>query len=430
MKYLTLTLATAVALYASRADSQTLKTLVQFTGTSGTATGRYACGSVTLTGTTLYGMTVTGGANGFGNIFGVGMDGTNYQNLLSFTGTGGAASGELPYGSLTVSGTTLYGMTQKGGANGSGNIFSVGTSGTNYQNLLSFTGTGGAANGRYPGDCLTLSGTSLYGTTQQGGASGFGNIFSVGANGTNFQDLLSFTGAGGAANGKWPSGSLTLSGTNLYGITASGGGSGYGNIFSLGTGGTNFQNVVSFTGMGGAASGSHPFGSLTLSGTTLYGMTSNGGVDYLGNIFSVGINGTNYHNLVSFSGTGGAARGQWPLGSLTLSGTTLFGMTSWGGADNFGNIFSVGVDGSNYRDLHSFTDGTDGGGPQGDLTLSGGTLFGMTNSGGANGDGTVFALVLPSPTPEPGTLALVATAAVASVSYRWRRKRSRRENWR
>ena len=41
----------------------------------------------------------TPGGNGtwlFGNIFSVGTNGTNYQNLVSFTGTGGTASGKMP----------------------------------------------------------------------------------------------------------------------------------------------------------------------------------------------------------------------------------------------------------------------------------------------------------------------------------------------
>ena len=101
------------------------------------------------------------------------------------------------------------------------------------------------------------------------------------------------------------------------------------------------------------------------------------------------------------------ASGWNPHGSLTLSGTTLYGMTLDGGTDRYGNIFSVGIDGSGFQNLYSFTGGADGGYPYGDLTFSGGTLFGMTSAGGngvgTNGDGTVFALVLP--TPEPGTLA-------------------------
>ena len=69
-------------------------------------------------------------------------------------------------------------------------------------------------------------------------------------------------------------------------------------------------------------------------------------------------------------------------------------------------ISSSGIDGSDYEDLYNFHGGTDGGLPQGDLTLSGGTLFGMAGWGGANGDGTAFAFALPMPTPEPGTLAV------------------------
>jgi hypothetical protein len=94
---------------------------------------------------------------------------------------------------------------------------------------------------------------------------------------------------------------------------------------------------------------------------------------------------------------------------------------------SWGNIFSVGIDGSDYVDLHNFTGGTSGCWPDGDLTLSGGTLFGMTSGYntqyGAINDGTIFALTLPAPVPEPGTLALVGAVAVAVVSYRWRRTR-------
>ena len=107
---------------------------------------------MTLNGTTFYGMT-GGGGYGYGNIFSVGMDGTNYQNLVTFTGTGGTANGSLPMGALTLAGATLYGMTYEGGipnsnGTGAGNVFSVGVDGTNYQNLVSFTGSPGTAKRR------------------------------------------------------------------------------------------------------------------------------------------------------------------------------------------------------------------------------------------------------------------------------------------
>ncbi len=261
-----------------------------------------------------------------------------------------------------------------------------------------------------------------------------GSVFSVGTNGTDYQNLVSFTGTGGAASGLNPGyGSLTIIGTTLYGTTVAGGSNGDGNIFSVGVNGSDYRNLLSFSGTGGAANGRYPNGSLTLAGTTFYGTTFRGGADGDGNIFSVGVNGSNYQNLLSFTGTSGAASGLDPLGSLLLSGTILYGMTPLGGAYGIGNIFSVGIDGSSYQDLYDFTGGADGGQPFGDLTLSGGTLFGMTYSAGdlsvtnfsISGVGTVFAYTLP--TPEPGTLALAGAAAVASLSYRWRRKRPFRE---
>ena len=56
--------------------------------------------------------------SGKGNIFSINTDGTGFQNLFSFNGTNGA----YPYGDLTLSGSTLYGMTYMGGS-GKGNIF-------------------------------------------------------------------------------------------------------------------------------------------------------------------------------------------------------------------------------------------------------------------------------------------------------------------
>jgi formylglycine-generating enzyme required for sulfatase activity len=419
-----LMIATCVALCASRSDSQTFTTLVQFTGSGGTASGGAPYGSLLASGTTLYGMTSesTVAGNNYGNVFSVGTNGANYENLVTFTGTGGTAHGYQPFGSLLASGTTLYGMTQGGLANGDGNVFSVGMNGTNYRSLMSFGGTNGAS----PWGSLLVSGTTLYGMTQSGGANADGNVFSIGTNGQNYQNLLSFTGSGNSFHsGFLPLGDLLASGTTFYGMTSLGGSKGFGNVFSLGTNGTNYQNRLSFTGSGtgGTASVNQPYGNLLASGSTLYGMTSQGGADGYGNIFSVGTNGTNYQNLLSFtgSGTSGTANGSFPEGgSLVLSGTTLYGTTGGGGVDGEGNIFSVGINGSGYQDLYDFTGGTDGRLPWGDLLASGGTLFGMTVADGANGAGTIFALAEVLPTPEPGTLALVG--AMFLVGFVWRRR--------
>jgi uncharacterized repeat protein (TIGR03803 family) len=116
-------------------------------------------------------MATMGGAYNSGTVFSIGTDGSGYKDLLDFSGTNGA----LPQGSLILSGSTLYGMTEEGGANDLGTIFSVDTDGGSYTDLLDFTG----ANGRQPYGDLTLDGSTLFGMTSAGGAYGEGTVFSL-----------------------------------------------------------------------------------------------------------------------------------------------------------------------------------------------------------------------------------------------------------
>ncbi len=169
MKYIACTFVLGLALCARTADAQTLTSLVQFTGFGGAspADDDSPYGSLTYAGTTLYGTASFGGAGEVGAVFSVGTDGSNFQNLVSFTNNGGTAMGANPSGNLTLVGTTLYGGVP-GGANGYGTLFSVGTDGTSYQALVSFTGTSGTANGSGLGN-LTFSGTTLYGVTGAAG---------------------------------------------------------------------------------------------------------------------------------------------------------------------------------------------------------------------------------------------------------------------
>ena len=66
--------------------------------------------------------------------------------------------------------------------------------------------------------------------------------------------------------------------------------------------------------------------------------------------------------LFSFDGTHGAN----PWGSLLLSGSTLYGMTFGGGTKNDGTAFSIPVGGGTPTTLFSF-DGTHGEDPCGSL---------------------------------------------------------------
>ena len=115
-------------------------------------------------------------------------------------------------------------------------MFTITTSGSGY-NVLYFANT--ITSG------LILSGSTLYGTGILAGASTNGIVFAVNTSGSGSMVLHSFT---GAPDGADPEGGLTLSGSTLYGTTIGGGSSNLGTIFgiSIGSGYTyTFYNLTS-----------------------------------------------------------------------------------------------------------------------------------------------------------------------------------------
>jgi len=72
----------------------------------------------------------------------------------------------------------------------------------------------------------------------------------------------------------------------------------------------------------------------------------------------------------------------------------LYGTTPYGGASGGGTVFAINTDGTGFRNLHSFTGGSDGANPFAGLILSGNTLYGTASSGGSSGSGTVFSIFI------------------------------------
>ncbi len=378
------------------------KVVYSFTGIS--ADGANPMGSLTLDGSTLIGMTSAGGTSSNGTIFSYSTGGTGYQTIYSF---GGGTAGNQPHhGFPTVSGNTIYGMTLFGGS-GNGNVFSIGTDGSSYTNLYSFSGT--STDGQQPhGVELAKSGSTLYGMTSgmNGAASATdGTLFSYNTANGSFTTLVSFTGSSGSYPGSQPHTGLLRSGTTLYGMTYLGGnGTDNGTLFSYDTTNSTFKNLVSFTGTSGSYIGANPAGDLIQGpDNLLYGVTSAGGTNGNGTVFSYDTADGSFTTLFSFNGTNGAT----PWGQLTLTGTTLFGTTAQGGSSNKGTLFSIHTDGSGFESLLSFT-GTNGAVPMGSLTLDGTSLYGTTYAGGNNNDGVLFSYEV----PETSSLALAAIGAV------------------
>ncbi len=380
MKKIVLAALVAVFLLALPLRAQ-VTLLREFAG--GADDGKNPYGSLLISGSTMYGMTQLGGSNECGTVFKMQADGSDFTVLHEFDYVAG--DGREPMASLILSGSTLYGMTRWGGtsASGYGTVFKINTDGTGFALLHSFAG--GTEDGRNPMGSLVQLGSTLFGMTQMGGDDGQGTIFKVETDGSGFALLHEFS----YSDGQQPNGSLALAGSTLYGLAPYGGSENKGTLFKIETDGSGFAVLHHFA--GGGANGAIPWGSLALADGMLYGLTQMGGDGNKGTVFKLQANGSGFALLHEFAG--GTDDGAGPLGSPTLSGATLCGMTSSGGDGSVGTVFQVQTDGSGYAVLHEFAGGADDGRlPYGDVTLSGSTLFGMTYTGGDNNLGVVFSM--------------------------------------
>lgn len=361
----------------------------------------------------------------FGGLLSSQSPAQSFETLHNFSATAsppfGAntnSDGANPAGTLFLGGSTLYGTAQYGGGFGNGTIFAVNTDGTAFRTLHTFSdsysfGTNG--DGSAPQAGLVEVGHVLYGTANQGGASGNGTVFEVSTDTTSFTPLHQFSMAdvisdSTNADGVSPNGDIVVASNVLYGTAYAGGQYGNGCIFKLNIDGTGFSVLRSFSpgntnsaGIYTNADGIHPQAGLILAGSILYGTANSGGVWGSGMVFAVNLDGTGFTALHSFTpqdpNSGTNADGASPQASLLQSGNKLYGDAPNGGAFGNGTVFALNVDGTGFATLHSFTaqdpgtgTNSDGAFPTAALILIGQILYGTTLDGGASANGAVFAL--------------------------------------
>jgi len=224
--------------------------------------------------------------------------------------------------------------------------------------------------------------------SNESGTVGLSNVTSVAVSCSAGTESVLYFFKGGATDGQDPGGGLIMDGAgNLYGTTAGGGTNGYGTVFKINAAGT--ESVV-YSFKGGTTDGDSPFGQLIMdSAGNLYGTTAGGGANGGGTVFEITPAGTE-HVLHSF--VGGTTDGQQPIAGLVVdSAGNLYGTTEYGGTNDDGTVFEITSAGTE-RVLHSFVGGaTDGQQPIAGLVMdSAGNLYGTTSFGGESDDGTVF----------------------------------------
>ncbi len=236
-----------------------------------------------------------------------------------------------------------------------------------------------SADGYYPYATMVVQNNVVYGITWVGGSIGGGTIFKMNSDGSGYTVLRNLD---GATEGFYAQGALMLSGQTLYGTCTNGGVNGQGTTFKINTDGSGWKVLHAFSG----ADGEFPNGKLAVKGNAVYGICSSDTNMFHGNVYKVNTDGTGFAILHTFTGS---ADGDYPYGGLVVKGKSLYGTTGSGGASSNGVVFKMNTSGSGFTVIHDF-DGTQGGNPLGDLLLKGKTLYSTTNSGGAGGYGTIF----------------------------------------
>jgi uncharacterized repeat protein (TIGR03803 family) len=325
-----------------------------------------------------------------------------FQVLHSFSG--GSSDGARPLAGLAFDRRKLYGTTADGGTFGyfpGGTVFSI-TPGGTEKVIANFNDD---KDGFSPESRLDVVNGVLYGTTLYGpgngcAGSGCGTVFRVTRSG-QITRLYAFSGGN---DGYAPvAGLRTLHGL-LYGTTLRGGGAGCGvegcgTVFSITTTGTE-QVLHRFS---GGTDGIYPSARLRVLNGVLYGTTADGGGTGCGGggcgtVFSVTTSGT-LTVLYSFSG---GSDGVYPAGDLRALHGVLYGTTAYGaGTGCFNNlgcgtVFSItpcSTPPCPESVLHRFS-GSDGADPWGGLTEMNGVLYATTLEGGGTGCscGTVFSI--------------------------------------
>jgi uncharacterized repeat protein (TIGR03803 family) len=287
---------------------------------------------------------------------------------------------------------SFYGTTPNGGDSGWGTVFEITPAGQ-FTTLYNFCSQPECTDGVVPfaGLVQGMNG-NLYGTTGGHGANGGGTVFELTPTG-QLTTLYNFCLPPNCPSGTQPyAGLIQVSNGNFYGTTLSGGANNGGTVFEITPAG-KLTTLYSFCSQTNCSDGSEPeAGLVQAKNGNFYGSTSSGGTNHSGTIFEITSTGK-LSTLYSFCPQSPCSDGVLPNGLVQGANGNFYGTTFSGGANDGGTIFEITPAGK-LAPLYSFCSQpncSDGEEPFAGLVLAtNGNLYGTTSAVNINGSGTVF----------------------------------------
>jgi uncharacterized repeat protein (TIGR03803 family) len=373
------------------ASSGVITTLATFNTTNGS----YPEGAIVADAAgNIFGTTESGGSNSVGALFEFSPGNNTISTLyaMNFSTTGGYTS----YGVYSDSGGNLYAFGTEGGANDNGAVFELVAPATHTV----FTANPVVVNAG------TLSSVTVSLETAEGGvvSSDTAQVtlsIASGPSGGTISGTTTVSAVAGVATFT----NLTFSTHGTYTLTAASNGlvSGTSNSLAISPTYTLNDHFLYLN----TLTGENPVAGLYMdSYGNLYGTAAHGGLYSHGTVFKSVPSASDDYALANFN----VSNGSGPNGGLVAdSSGNLYGTTAGGGANNDGTVFEISSSSGNISTIASFN-GSNGSDPLSTLFMdSGGNLYGTTNSGGANNEGTIFKIA-------HGTSTITVLASMTSAS--------------
>lgn len=341
----------------------------------------------------LWGTSERGGTYGFGTIYKVRPDGSDYHIVLSFMGTSGLYRGTAPKGGLVDDHLgNLWGTTNAGGYFNGGTIFKINLASGTVRTLIDFFYYSDSR-GNFPSGELTLQGTDYLWGKSGGGNNDNGTIFKVNVHTGALTTVYQFPANNASVGGRSPDSNLVPDGAGfLWSTTSAGGATGYGTIFKIDTATGVYTPIHSFS-----RESLSETGSLVSDGQGYFwGTDRNGGPVGSGSIFKVNASTGELTTVFQFDVINASGKGTNPEAGLVPDGAGFFwGTTTHRGAQNYGTLFKIKIATGELTTVLSFSGygvTNRGSAPAAPLVSDGaGGFFGTTSGGGGfNGNGTLF----------------------------------------